>query len=313
MASFSPRQAHSPPDCHSFSRLHSLSNDVQGCSPTNRAGSVSKAATPSPVISAEPSLLLVPNTLNAPITLHHDMLSIKEDTLEAIYIQDPATWLAGGFCDLILAYHEIEHSKLALKRIKVPGGVMGDSETVETIKRRLRREARIWRALCHVNVLKFLGVAEISNITYLLSPWMELGDLSRFVTSRVRFLGLEAGEQYLHPKATYFRNFREHSVITAIASGMAYMHENHVIHGDMKAANVLLDNTLQPKICDFGLAKVLHTEYESTSTGLKGGGTCRWMSPELLGFEGGNTKKTTESDVYAFGMTIAEVQSPSTV
>ncbi|KAG9027785.1 hypothetical protein FRB95_007392 [Tulasnella sp. JGI-2019a] len=138
---------------------------------------------------------------------------------------------------------------------------------------------------------------------------MELGDLSRFVTSRVRFLGLEAGEQYLHPKATYFRNFREHSVINAIASGMAYMHENHVIHGDMKAANVLLDNTLQPKICDFGLAKVLHTEYESTSTGLKGGGTCRWMSPELLGFEGGNTKKTTESDVYAFGMTIAEILS----
>lgn len=93
--------------------------------------------------------------------------------------------------------------------------------------------------------------------------------------------------------------------ITGIASGLAYLHSRNVIHGDLKAANILLDDALNPKICDFGMAKVLHTEYELTSAALKGGGSWRWMSPELIEEE---SKKTTESDIYAFGMTIAEVR-----
>ncbi|KAG9006796.1 hypothetical protein FRB94_000392 [Tulasnella sp. JGI-2019a] len=65
---------------------------------------------------------------------------------------------------------------------------------------------------------------------------------------------------------------------------------------------------LHPKICDFGLTKVMHTEYALTSVALKGAGSYRWMSPELL-TEGENAAKTTASDIYAFGMKIAEILS----
>ncbi|KAG9005263.1 hypothetical protein FRB93_009817 [Tulasnella sp. JGI-2019a] len=138
---------------------------------------------------------------------------------------------------------------------------------------------------------------------------MEHGNLHDFVTSRLEFLRSNEGEQNeLDPRAILYRRFREQDVITEIASGLAYMHKNDVIHGDLKAANILLDDILQPKICDFGMTKVLHSEYDLTSEALKGAGSCRWMSPELLK-EDESTVKTTASDVYALGMLIAEILS----
>ncbi|KAG8984490.1 hypothetical protein FRB93_006452 [Tulasnella sp. JGI-2019a] len=176
-------------------------------------------------------------------------------------------------------------------------------------KKRISREAAIWHPLRHINVLEFLGVVNMSDTTYLVSPWMELGDLRSFVTSRIEFLRLGLGQQNeLGCKASLYRRFKEQAVITGIASGLAYLHSNHVIHGDLKAVNILLDNSLQPKICDFGLTKVLYSSYDLTSKALKGVGTYRWMSPELLkGDE--HTVKTTASDVYAFGIVIAEILS----
>lgn len=91
-----------------------------------------------------------------------------------------------------------------------------------------------------------------------------------------------------------------------IADGLAYLHARGVIHGDMKAANVLLDDSLNPLICDFGLTKVLGTEHGQTSVNLKGHGSMQWMAPELMEETG---FKTMESDIYAFGMTIVEVRA----
>ncbi|KAG9003725.1 hypothetical protein FRB93_010946 [Tulasnella sp. JGI-2019a] len=140
---------------------------------------------------------------------------------------------------------------------------------------------------------------------------MEPGDLYSFVTSRVEFFHWDQGKQdgtdHSH-SAILYREFKEQDVITGIASGLAYLHANNVIHGDLKASNILLDGELNPKICDFGLTKVMHTEYALTSAGLKGFGTLRWMSPELL-TEEKSAVKMTESDVYAFGMTISEILS----
>lgn len=73
----------------------------------------------------------------------------------------------------------------------------------------------------------------------------------------------------------------------------------------MKGKNVLLDENLNPLICDFGLSKVLETEHSQTSNGLKGDGTLQWMAPELMDESG---TKTMASDIYALGMTIVEVR-----
>ncbi|KAG8915103.1 hypothetical protein FRC00_007880 [Tulasnella sp. 408] len=83
------------------------------------------------------------------------------------------------------------------------------------------------------------------------------------------------------------------------ASAINYLHENEVVHGDIKASNMLIDDEEHILLCDFGLTKLLHSR---TSTAMKRAGTIRWQSPELWD----DAPKTFESDVYAFGMTIAE-------
>lgn len=89
-----------------------------------------------------------------------------------------------------------------------------------------------------------------------------------------------------------------------IATGLQYLHSMSVAHGNIKGSNVLLDDALMPKLCDFGLSQVLGGE--GSITGRRGLGSARWMSPEQLGTgEPGDF----ESDMYSFAMTITEVRA----
>lgn len=85
------------------------------------------------------------------------------------------------------------------------------------------------------------------------------------------------------------------------AQAVAYLHARGIVHGDIKAANILISADHHVLLCDFGLSKLKDA---TTSTDQRGAGTLRWQSPEVL--EGG--PRTFESDVYAYGMTICEVR-----
>ncbi|KAJ7279188.1 kinase-like domain-containing protein, partial [Mycena rebaudengoi] len=90
------------------------------------------------------------------------------------------------------------------------------------------------------------------------------------------------------------------------ARGLHYLHSKNIVHGDLKAANILIDNAGTAVLCDFGLARI---KADMTSRTVQqdiqtvGPGSRNWMSPELL--RGATPRKT--SDIYAFGMTIYEV------
>lgn len=86
-----------------------------------------------------------------------------------------------------------------------------------------------------------------------------------------------------------------------IAEAIAYLHGLGLIHGDIKCNNVLVSKDIHALLCDFGLTKLSNN---CTSTTLKGAGTTRWQSPELMISGEG---KTVQSDTWAFGMTIYEV------
>ncbi|KAG8921028.1 mitogen-activated protein kinase kinase kinase 9, partial [Tulasnella sp. 417] len=88
--------------------------------------------------------------------------------------------------------------------------------------------------------------------------------------------------------------------LCGIADAIAYLHRKGIVHGDIKAGNVLIDGDGGPLVCDFGLAKM---PYCKTSTERKGAGTVRWQSPEIWD----NTPRSLASDTYAFAMTIAEI------
>ncbi|KAG2241357.1 hypothetical protein Bca52824_096660 [Brassica carinata] len=96
-------------------------------------------------------------------------------------------------------------------------------------------------------------------------------------------------------------------IIIGVARGLLYLHEEapvRIIHRDIKASNILLDNDLNPKISDFGLARLFPGDGTHTNT-FRISGTYGYMAPEyaLHGL------LSVKSDVFSFGVLVLEIVS----
>ena len=96
------------------------------------------------------------------------------------------------------------------------------------------------------------------------------------------------------------------SIASNIATGLYYLHEQHIIHRDLKSMNVLMDEHGQAKLADFGLATIKSETSSTVTTSTSTAGTTRWMAPEL--FKRGG-KCDTSTDIYALGWVLWELSS----
>ncbi|QRV91852.1 Tyrosine kinase specific for activated [Ceratobasidium sp. AG-Ba] len=85
--------------------------------------------------------------------------------------------------------------------------------------------------------------------------------------------------------------------------GFEYLHEENVVHGDIKGDNLVMDQDGTIKLTDFGLSITDEAVFQFSQTD-PGGGTTRWMAPELFG---DGPQRSRETDIYAMGMTILEI------
>ncbi|XP_010246509.1 PREDICTED: probable leucine-rich repeat receptor-like serine/threonine-protein kinase At3g14840 [Nelumbo nucifera] len=148
-------------------------------------------------------------------------------------------------------------------------------------------------ALQHPHLVKLYGCCIEGNQLLLVYEFMENNSLARAL------FGPEESQLKLDWPT-------RQKICVGIARGLAYLHEESrlkIVHRDIKATNVLLDKDLNPKISDFGLAKL--DEEENTHISTRVAGTFGYMAPEyaMRGY------LTDKADVYSFGIVALEIVS----
>ncbi|KAJ8441975.1 hypothetical protein Cgig2_020120 [Carnegiea gigantea] len=112
-------------------------------------------------------------------------------------------------------------------------------------------------------------------------------------------------EHHLHGKGRPVMDFSTRMKIAlGSAKGLAYLHEDchpRIIHRDIKTANILIDNSFEAKVADFGLAKLNDTNVTHVSTRVMG--TFGYLAPEYAA----SGKLTEKSDVFSFGVMLLEL------
>ncbi|CEL63271.1 Tyrosine-protein kinase JAK1 OS=Homo sapiens GN=JAK1 PE=1 SV=2 [Rhizoctonia solani AG-1 IB] len=201
--------------------------------------------------------------------------------LELSSFKDYPTITEGGFSDIYKGRF-LDGTAIALKVLRVSV----DSVAEHKHLRRAADELHTWQKCSHPNIMPLLGLTVFRDRIGMASLWMKHGNLPG----------------YLKKEPSVNRI----NMCAQISEGLAYLHENEIIHCDLKGANVLVSDEGNPVLADFGTSLALNSTLRFTPTTGGASYTLRWSAAEIVK----ETHPHTEaSDVYALGMTIYEVIS----
>lgn len=151
------------------------------------------------------------------------------------------------------------------------------------LQKEFAQEVYIMRKVRHKNVVQFIGACTRPPNLCIVTEFMCGGSVY----------------DYLHKQKGAFKLPSLLKVAVDVSKGMNYLHQNNIIHRDLKAANLLMDENDVVKVADFGVARVkAQTGVMTAETG-----TYRWMAPEVIEHKPYDHK----ADVFSFGIVVWEL------
>ncbi|NWJ01800.1 M3K1 kinase, partial [Crypturellus undulatus] len=228
-----------------------------------------------------------------------DIIIIQQDTPETLpghtkakhHYREDAEWLKGqqiGLGAFSSCYQAQDVGTGTLMAVKQVTYVRNTSSEQEEVVEALREEIRMMSHLNHPNIIRMLGATcEKSNYN-LFIEWMAGGSVAHLLSKYGAF------------KESVIINYTEQ-----LLRGLSYLHENQIIHRDVKGANLLIDSMgHRLRIADFGAAARLASK--GTGAGEFQGqllGTIAFMAPEVLrGQQYGRS-----CDVWSVGCVVIEM------
>ncbi|XP_060764096.1 mitogen-activated protein kinase kinase kinase 1 [Neoarius graeffei] len=241
----------------------------------------------------------LPSIPQLQVEKEEDVIIIQVDTPETLPghtkakqpYREGAEWLKGqqiGLGAFSSCYQAQDVGTGTLMAVKQVTYVRNTSSEQEEVVEALREEIRMMSHLNHPNIIRMLGATCEKNNYNLFVEWMAGGSVSHLLNKYGAF------------KEGVVINYTEQ-----LLRGLAYLHENQIIHRDIKGANLLIDSTGQRlRIADFGAAARLASK--GTGAGEFQGqllGTIAFMAPEVLrGQQYGRS-----CDVWSVGCAIIEM------
>ncbi|GLT24857.1 hypothetical protein SLA2020_000240 [Shorea laevis] len=166
------------------------------------------------------------------------------------------------------------------------------SQTSNQGKKEFQNEAKLLARVQHRNVVNLLGYCVHGTEKLLVYEYVSNESLDKLLFKSNRRAELD-----------WKRRF---DIICGIARGLLYLHEdshNCIIHRDIKASNILLDEKWVPKIADFGMARLFPEDQTHVNTRVAG--TSGYMAPEYVM----NGQLSVKADVFSFGVLVLELIS----
>lgn len=151
------------------------------------------------------------------------------------------------------------------------------------MQREFAQEVYIMRKVRHKNVVQFMGACTQPPRLCIVTEFMSGGSVY----------------DYLHKQKGFFKFPTVLKVAIDVSKGMNYLHQHNIIHRDLKAANLLMDENGVVKVADFGVARVRAQSGVMTAET----GTYRWMAPEVIEHKPYDHK----ADVFSFGVVLWEL------